>query len=191
MHNIGEEICGEYLKHILKCDFISYNTIIPNIQGEIDVIGIKLSDDPVERKIYVCEVATHTGGLLYVKNNQPDDYNRFLAKFQRDIEYVKKFFNNYQIIPMLWSPIVKMSKETAKYNTYNELIKLKQKIAEDYNLELKLVINEEYKTALEKLKNHASKITSAFSSPVMRLYQIEMSLEKHINNLKKHRPTEK
>lgn len=79
MQNIGEEICGEYLNHILNCEFITYNVTNPDIQGEIDVIGINLQD----KKIYVCEVATHTMGLQYVSNKRPDDYNRFMAKFEK------------------------------------------------------------------------------------------------------------
>ena len=66
MQNIGEEICGEYLNHILKCDFVSYNILTPGVQGEIDVVGIDLTN----KIIYVCEVATHTQGLLYVTNKR-------------------------------------------------------------------------------------------------------------------------
>lgn len=57
-----EEICGEWLRHFCKCEFIQYNLKTPDIQGEIDVIGINLSDHIV----YVCEVAIHlVTGLRY------------------------------------------------------------------------------------------------------------------------------
>ncbi|WP_052600282.1 hypothetical protein [Aureispira sp. CCB-QB1] len=181
MQNIGEEICGEYLNHIIGCDFITYNITNPDIHGEIDVVGIKLLD----KEIYVCEVATHTGGLQYVTNKRPDDYNRFYSKFKKDIDYAQKYFKGFKIIPMLWSPIVRISNESAKYNTYTELIRLKEKIHEEYELNLKLIINEKYKSALDDLKNYASKKTSAFSSPVMRLFQIEKNLDKHIARLAK------
>ncbi|WP_279147231.1 hypothetical protein [Photobacterium carnosum] len=39
MQNPGEELVGEYLKHILGCDFVEYNLYTPNIQGEIDVVA--------------------------------------------------------------------------------------------------------------------------------------------------------
>ncbi|WP_299444107.1 hypothetical protein [uncultured Aquimarina sp.] len=179
--NIGEEICGEFLKNILGCDFITYNIVNPDIQGEIDVVGIKL----IDKKIYVCEVATHTGGLQYVTNKRPDDYNRFYSKFKKDIEYAKTYFEGFTVIPMLWSPIVKISNKTAKYNTHSELTRLKEKIKSEYQLDLQLIINENYAQALDSLKDFASKTTSAFTSPVMRLFQIEKNLNKHIVRLKK------
>ena len=181
MQNVGEEICGEYLRNILNCDFVSYNIVNPDIQGEIDVFGIKL----ITEEVYICEVATHTGGLQYVKNKRPDDFNRFSEKFRKDISYAKKYFSEYTVVPMLWSPIVKISNPKAKYNTCNELQRLKQTIKEKYSLDLRLVINESFFEALNKLKEYTAKQTAEFNSPVMRIFQIEKSLEKHLNNLKK------
>jgi len=110
MQNIGEEICGEYLKYIKECEFITYDVTNPDIQGEIDVIGINLQN----KILYVCEVAVHTYGLQYVKDKRPDDYNRFMAKIEKDITYAKKYFPEFNIKPMIWSPIVKISGENAK-----------------------------------------------------------------------------
>ena len=181
MQNIGEEICGEYLQNIVNCDFVTYNITNPDIQGEIDVIGIKL----LQKEIYVCEVAVHTGGLQYVTNKRPDDYARFLSKFKKDIAYAKKYFKDYTIKPMLWSPIVKISNPKAKYNTYAELQKLKEKIKTEYGLDLMLIINESYSNALSELKVYANNQTAMLTSPVMRVFQIEQTLEKHLKNLKK------
>lgn len=183
MQNIGEEICGEYLTHILKCDFVSYNILTPDVQGEIDVVGIDLT----KKIIYVCEVATHTQGLLYVTNKKADDFNRFYSKFVKDINYAKSKFENFQIIPMLWSPVVKGIGSNAVYNTMNELSKLKNKISVDFGLDLQLIINEEYHQRLSDLKKHASEVKSEFSSPVMRLFQIEKSLENHLRKMNKKR----
>ena len=44
MQNPGEEITGEYLKVILGCDFVEYNLYTPDIQGEIDVVGINAKE---------------------------------------------------------------------------------------------------------------------------------------------------
>jgi len=181
LQNIGEEICGEYLRNIIKCDFVTYNITNPDVQGEIDVVGIKL----IEKEIYLCEVATHTGGLQYVTNSRPDDFKRFYSKFKKDIRYAHKYFNDYSIILMLWSPIVKISGPKAKYNTSVELNKLKDKIKSEYKLELQLFINEIYYNALIELKKFAAKQTAMFTSPVMRIFQIEKSLDKHLNNLRK------
>lgn len=40
MQNIGEEIAGEYLKFVKGCEFIQYNLSTPDVQGEIDVVGV-------------------------------------------------------------------------------------------------------------------------------------------------------
>lgn len=181
MQNIGEEICGEFLNHIEKCDFVTYNIRNPDIQGEIDVIGIKLLD----KVIFVCEVATHTGGLSYVTDKKPDNYNRFYSKFEKDIGYAKKYFEGFEIVPMLWSPVVRISGTKAKYNPHSELLRLKEEINSKFNLDLKLIINGEYNLALDSLKKYASTTTAAFTSPVMRLYQIQSSLDKHLKKLNK------
>lgn len=183
MQNIGEEICGEYLNHILECDFVSYNILTPGVQGEIDVVGVNLA----KKIVYVCEVAVHTQGLVYVNpvTKKPDDFNRFYSKFVKDINYANKKFDGYEIIPMLWSPIVRNSRPNANYNTISELNRLKKAIQKDYNLELVLFINESYSEALEELKSFTLKRTSEFSSPVMRLFQIEKNLENHLRKVNK------
>lgn len=183
MQNIGEEICGEYLNHILGCDFISYNVLTPGVQGEIDVIGIDLK----HKIVYVCEVAIHTMGLLYVTNKKADDFNRFYSKFTKSIQYARTNFDTFQIVPMLWSPVVKNSGPKAKYNTLSELNRLREVILAQYDLQLQLFINESYFDALEKLKLFAASKTSEFSSPVMRLFQIEKSLENHLHKMTKNR----
>ena len=64
MQTPGEELVGEYLRHIHGCEFVQYNLQTPDVQGQIDVIAINIS----ERLLYVCEVAIHlVTGLLYVK----------------------------------------------------------------------------------------------------------------------------
>ena len=183
MPNLGEEMCGEYLQHIKSCEFITYNVNNPDIQGEIDVIGINLQ----LKIIYVCEVAIHTLGLQYVTDNRPDNYNRFVAKFSKDIEYAIKYFSDYTIVPMLWSPIVKISGDKAKNNTYNELLKVKEYFKNKNNLNLELIINEDFLLCINELKEYASKQTAEFKSGVMRIFQIENSLEKHIKRLNKNK----
>lgn len=185
MQNIGEEICGEYLKHIKKCDFVSYNVSHPDVQGEIDVVGISLE----QKTIYICEVATHTGGLQYVTDDRPDNFNRFNSKFKRSIDYAKKYFPNYpKIILMLWSPIVRVATEKAKYDPYSELLRLKSHIDSEHALDLELIVNKDFLDAMKELKAVAYKTTAAFNtSSVMRIFQIETNLEKHVVNLSKRK----
>jgi len=81
-HNIGEEIAGTYLKVCKNCDFVEYNLYTIEVQGEIDVVGI----DTKNKKVFICEVAIHLEtGLQYVKDKRPDNYNRFIKKFEKDI----------------------------------------------------------------------------------------------------------
>lgn len=182
MKTVSEEICGEYLRCILKCDFIQYNVNNPDIQGEIDVIGINLN----EKKIYVCEVAAHIHGLQYVKNKKPDDYNRFYEKFHKSINYVKKYFSDYNlIVPMIWSPIVRISGETANYNTYIELKRLKRTIDNEFDVDLELVINDQFESSINTLRSYASNQSAHFSSRLMRLFQIEAYLKNHVTKYKK------
>ena len=181
MPNIGEELCGEYLKYINKCEFITYNVTNPDIQGEIDVIGINLQS----KTIYVCEVAVHTTGLQYVTNRRPDDYNRFVAKLDKDIAYARKYFSDFIIKPMIWSPIVKISGEAAKYNTLSELKKVVVYIDTKYGLSTELIINQKFKQCMNELKEYTDNETSEFKSNVMRMFQIERSLEKHLHRLSK------
>ena len=76
----GEEIVGEYLKYFLGCDFIEYNLYTPDVQGEIDVVGI----NPKNKIVYICEVATHlVTGLQYVKDCQSDNVNRFTKSSEK------------------------------------------------------------------------------------------------------------
>jgi len=184
MHNVGEEICGEYLRVVQGCEFLSYNVINPDTQGEMDVVGLNLK----KHTIFLCEVATHTGGLQYVKKDGsgPEDFKRFYKKFEKNISYAKKYFptfENYR--PMLWSPVVNVATEKAKYNTYTELVRLQEALRTDFDVDLELVVNEDYLDRLNQLRAHAGKETSRQISSVLRFLQIEEKLERHIERLKK------
>lgn len=184
MIDIGEEICGEYLRNILHCDFVVYNVRTKDTQGEIDVIGVKQD----EKRVYVCEVASHIRGLQYTKNNQPDNYSKFIQKFNKNINYAKKYFASYpNIIPMIWSPVVRISKEGSKHSAHNDLLKVQGNINDNFNLNLELVINEKYFDALSELRAFAGKKSFEMQSNVMRLLQIEEYLNRHVINIKKRK----
>ena len=91
--NIGEEIVSAYLQYIKHCEFIQKNVYPPDVQGEIDVVGINLKS----KEVYICEVAIHlTTGLQYVKNKQPNNVKKLVEKFSKDIEYTNKYFQDYK-----------------------------------------------------------------------------------------------
>ncbi|WP_162504761.1 YraN family protein, partial [Treponema endosymbiont of Eucomonympha sp.] len=97
--NVGEDIVAAYLQYIKKCEFVRVNFYIPDIQGEIDVIGINLN----EKTVYICEVAMHLiTGLQYVKDKSPNNINKLYDKFCKDIAYAKKYFSGYEKKIMLW-----------------------------------------------------------------------------------------
>ncbi len=179
MQNTGEEITGEYLKHILGCDFVEYNLYTPDIQGEIDVVGINAK----EKVVYICEVATHlVTGLQYVKNKRPDNVERFLKKFRKNIEYANKYFPDYQKHFMLWSPIVKNQKNS-KYNQLADIQKIQDILKDEYGVCIEAIVNTRYSECLAELRAYALKETKELKSPIMRLMQIEEKLTKHIKRL--------
>jgi hypothetical protein len=184
MTNVGEELVADYLKFVIGCEFVSTNVSPPEVQGEIDVVGMHLK----EKRLFVCEVATHlTTGLRYTTNKTPDNVDRFIKKFSKDIEYARKYFPEYEHTFMLWSPIVRDSKATAKHNQIGDIAKIRKQIMKQYHVELETVINEVYLQCLEELKEIAAKETEALASNVMRLFQIESKLRKHVARLGKQK----
>lgn len=180
MQNPGEELVGEYLKHILDCDFVEYNLYTPNIQGEIDVVGINTKAE----EVYICEVATHlVTGLQYVKNNQPDNIERFYKKFVKNIRYVEECFPNHKAKFMLWSPIVKDQSPNAKHNQLRDIKTIQEQILAEFGVEIEPVINQKYSKCLSELRSYAGNETKELKSPIMRLFQIEEHLLKHIERL--------
>lgn len=182
MQNPGEEVVGEYLKIILGCDFVEYNLYTPDTQGEIDVVGINSKD----KKLYVCEVATHLiTGLQYVKNKRPDNVDRFVKKFKKNIEYAEKYFPGFEKHYMIWSPIVKNSGPNAKNNQLNDIQEIKDIIQSRPGkpIEVEAIINHQYAQCLQELREYAAKETKELKSPILRLMQIEEKLSKHIKRL--------
>ncbi len=173
--NTGEEICGEWLRNVKKCNFIQYNFQIPSTQGEIDVIGINL----LAKKVYICEVAVHLGGLQYVTQKRPDNFNRLLAKFSKDIEYAEReFVDNYKRIYMFWSPVVREARHGSKYNALGEINRLKEKLENENGIKLECIINDKFREKINQLRNIAKRESKALDSCVMRFLQIDERLSK-------------
>jgi hypothetical protein len=182
VQNPGEEVVGEYLKIILGCDFVEYNLYTPDIQGEIDVVGINAK----KNIIYVCEVATHlVTGIQYVKNKQPDNVDRFVKKFRKNIEYANKYFADYEKHFMLWTPIVKNQGPNAKHNQLNDIKRIQEVLRLEYRVEIEPVINREYSNCLADLRKYAAKESKELKSPILRLMQIEEKLLKHLRKFSK------
>ena len=181
--NIGEEIVMAYLQYIKGCEFIQSNLYTPDIQGEIDVVGIDINN----KKIYVCEVAIHLiTGLQYVNQIKhiPNNVNKLVDKFSKDIEYAMKYFPDYEKIAMLWCPIVKNQKSGSKHNQLSDVMEIEETIKEKYNVELVTIINEKFMNCLIELRRYAITDTKENKSPVIRLMQIEEYLAQHLRKIK-------
>jgi len=175
MINLGEELVASYLEYIKNCEFIQQNLYTPDVQGEIDVVGINLKSNSV----YVCEVAIHlTTGLRYVKDKQPNNVNKLTDKFSKDIEYANKYFSDYEKHFMLWSPIIKKSRDTAKHDQVRDLEKIHKNIKEKYNVNIEFIVNEIFLRCVDELREYARHETKELKSPVLRLMQIEEYLKK-------------
>jgi hypothetical protein len=175
MQNSGEEIVGCYLHYIRGCEFIQYNLHLPDVQGEVDVIGISMA----RRELFVCEVAVHlVTGLQYVKDIRPDNVARFLAKFAKNIDWANQYFPGYAYRFMLWSPIVR-SRANSQYDQLTQIHDVRDSLRETHNVELDLIVNRRFAECLTELRKFASKQTKELKSPIMRLMQIEEALKRH------------
>lgn len=178
--NIGEEICGEWLRHVKQCEFVQYNLRTPDVQGEIDVIGISLATHTV----YACEVAIHlTTGLQYVKDKRPDNVPRLTAKFRKDVKYIRKAFPEYTHVFMLWSPVVRNQRTGSKYNQGGDVDRVVQAIQREYDVTVQPVINENFQEKLNDLRRMATEETKELDSSVTRLMQVEEHLRRHLKRL--------
>jgi hypothetical protein len=175
--NIGEELVAAYLQHIKGCEFTQQNLYTPDVQGEIDVVGINLD----QRTIYVCEVAIHLAtGLLYTKGSQPNNVGKLTDKFSRDIEYAQKYFPDYSQHFMLWSPIIRRSKNGSVLNQERDIHEIGDCIRSKYGVSIEFVVNEDFQRRLVELRQYAGSKSEELKNPVLRLFQIEEALRKHL-----------
>lgn len=178
--NIGEEIVAVYLEHIKGCEFTQANLYTPDVQGEIDVVGVNLEP----KELYVCEAAIHlVTGLYYKKGGQPDNVKRIVDKFSRNIEYAEKYFPGYKKHFMFWSPVIRISSEKAKHNQMRDVEEIRARIEKEYGVEIEFVINEKFLLCLRELRDYARKQTKELKSSVLRFMQIEEYLKKHVKKL--------
>jgi hypothetical protein len=179
--NVGEEICGEWLRHVKGCQFVQYNVQTTESQGEIDVIGIDIEKNIV----YTCEVAVHlVTGLQYVRNKRPDNVDRFVSKFSRSIGYIQSNFPDYQHEFMLWSPIVKHRKLGAN-DQLRHVEQISEKLRSQFGVDIQPVINEVFNDAMIQLRSAAARESKELSSPIMRYLQIEEYLARHLDRIAK------
>lgn len=180
MTNIGEQLVASYLQYIKGCEFIQTNLYTVDSQGEIDVVGINLK----ENRVYIAEVAIHlTTGLQYVKDKRPNNVQKLTEKFSRDIEYARAYLGKYEAHFMLWSPIVKSGNKAPQYNQLAHLEEVRANIRVKYDVDIELVINESFLACMNQMRTFAKTATADLKCPVMRLFQIEEWLTKHVGKM--------
>jgi hypothetical protein len=152
---MGEYIVGAYLKLIKECDFVDYNVRRPNggLAGlnEIDLIGL----DFKEKRAYLCEVTTHLDGVLYGSSKEVT-CEKIQKKFNNLKSYAKEYLSEYKPTFMFWSPRVSSG-------VVDEL--------ENIN-KLKLVVNTDYTSCVNELREKAKDIKSDTNNPAFRIFQI-------------------
>jgi hypothetical protein len=161
--DIGESVVGAYMRYIRNCEVVVYNTFLRDRQGEIDVVALKTGPP---REVWICEVTTHVGGMLYPGNGGADGtLSKLRAKLSRAQEFAAATFPNDALHFEVWSPRVAKGKLTASF----EILKDE---ALGMDIDLKFVINESYTDYLRQLAAHAQQNTSATSEPAYRMLQV-------------------
>ena len=163
MVQMGESAVGAYLRLCIGCEIVTYNqrlSKIPNEMGETDVLGIDID----RTTIYICEVVTHLGGILYGSGNE-STLKKLTEKFERAAEYGSRAFPNHRLVLMLWAPNVPVGYLT------NGLQALQERLAKRHYL-LELRINRAYAESIDELRELAHQVTKDYGEPFFRALQI-------------------
>lgn len=159
---MGEYAVGAYLKIINGCDFVDYKVRRPGggLAGldELDVIGLDFKN----KITYLCEVATHIRGLLYTDN--ATTVTRIRQKYQKQRKYAEDHLIDFPMRHfMFWSPVVPRGYLTDRLEQISGL---------------ELVINQEYSTRINELREQAKKMENDTGNPFFRVLQILEHLRK-------------
>ena len=174
--NTGEELVSSYLRYIRECEFVQKN-LYTDTQGEIDVVGINLK----RKCVYICEVAIHLiTGLQYTKDKSPNNVQKLTDKLNRDIDFAKAHFPEYERHFMLWSPIVKSGKDNEKYSQARDIEKIRSNVLKKHQIKVEVIMNDDFLSCITEMREFAKTQTSELKCPVMRFLQIEERLRKHV-----------
>jgi hypothetical protein len=71
------------------------------------------------------------------------------------------------------------------YNQVADIEQIKKIVKEKYDVDLKIIINEEYMKCIKRLRETAMKRTDEIKTPIMRFLQIEEKLSAHLERKRK------
>lgn len=158
--DIGESLVGAYLRYVEKCEFVLFNTFLPGVQGEIDVIGIRLG---TPRDVYFAEVTTHLEGMTYGGNKATVEKVR--SKLLRAESFAEDRFPGDRHHFSVWSPRVPEGAMTTEFEAMSAAFDARGE-------RLTFVINRHYGDRIEELIKVAKSNKRATSDPAFRLLQV-------------------
>lgn len=120
-----------------------------------------------------------------MKERRPDNVERFVRKFEKDMRYGNEYLSEFEKIFMLWSPIVRTSREGSRHNQMNDIQQIKNILKEKFEVNLRVIINEEFMKCIDSLRKVALNRTDEIKSPILRYLQIEEKLKAHISRMDK------
>jgi hypothetical protein len=161
--DIGESLVGAYLRHIVGCEVVTYNSFFADRQGEVDVVGIATGAPP--RTIWLCEVTTHIGGMLIRARGKRGADVVLREKLDRLRAFSEATFPGDDYRYEWWSPRVAVGKLT-------EVMTEIEQEWEAAGRDLRFVINDAYTERIRELVGHARSNSSATNEPAYRMLQV-------------------
>lgn len=158
MLDIGESLVGSYLRYIENCDFVHYETYDEG-QGELDVLGMRLAD----KRVWLCEVAIHLGGLEYGKG-YAGSRDKVKQKIDRAEVLAQRLFSDQEATYEFWSLRVPKGLAT-----------MLEELEAEYTgrgLDVAFIINERFTERIDQLRERAAKDMKSTAEPAYRLLQI-------------------
>ena len=160
--DIGESLVGAYLRHVVGCDVVVYNSFFADRQGEVDVVGLKQGQP---RTVWLCEVTTHIGGMLIVRRGKNASKQVIADKLERLLHFAHTTFPGDQYRYEWWSPYVPVGQLT-------ETMQAVEEAAQGEGRDLRFIINETYTERVRELVKSAESNSSTTNEPAYRMLQV-------------------
>lgn len=158
--DIGESLVGAYLRHIVGCQVVVYNSFFANRQGEVDVVGLELGEP---RKVWLCEVTTHIGGMD-LRRRERSAEQVIDSKLSRLRDFADATFPDDEHRFEWWTPRMATGLRDAMYV-------VEQQWGDD-GRDLAFVTDATYTERIRELADHARENPSTTNEPAYRLLQV-------------------
>lgn len=158
--DIGESLVGAYLRHIVGCQVVVYNSFFADRQGEIDVVGLEHGE---RRTAWLCEVTTHIGGMDLRRGSSTAE-QILVNKLERLVDFATETFPDDHHRFEWWSPRVASGLAETMISLEAEW--------EARERDLRFVINQAYTARIRELVEHAAEYPSTTNEPAYRMLQV-------------------